>query len=162
MVVVGLTNLLTEGDVLLQPALVKAWPMVLEAALDLFLLVQDLGTEEDNNLDQLDPEESSFQASFSKLGASEPASRDPLAQIPDAKVYLSSRLAETSRRHPGKVRKGARTRFHDQNISLTSNLCSVQLQELMKPLPEASVQAFMSFMASNSYVSQVIVNGFIC
>lgn len=102
-VVVGLTNLLTEGDVLLQPSLVSAWPMVLEAALDLFLLVQDLNTEEGDNIDQLDPEESSFQASFSKLGASEPATRDPLAQIPDAKLYLSSRLAETSRRHPGKV-----------------------------------------------------------
>ena len=107
-VVVGLTNLLTEGDVLLQPSLISAWPMVLEAALDLFLLVQDLNTEEDN-LDQLDPEESSFQASFSKLGASEPASRDPLAQVPDAKVYLSSRLAETSRRHPGKVRLSRRS-----------------------------------------------------
>lgn len=91
---------------LLQPSLVSAWPMVLEAALDLFLLVQDLNTEEGDNIDQLDPEESSFQASFSKLGASEPATRDPLAQIPDAKLYLSSRLAETSRRHPGKVSIG--------------------------------------------------------
>jgi exportin-2 (importin alpha re-exporter) len=77
--------------------------MVLEATLDLFLLVQDLNTEEDAGIDQLDPEESTFQASFNKLGASEPAARDPVAGIPDAKLYLSQQLSATSNRHPGKV-----------------------------------------------------------
>jgi len=77
--------------------------MVLEATLDIFLLVQDLNTEEDAGIDQLDPEESTFQASFNKLGASEPAARDPVASIPDAKLYLSQQLAVTSDRHPGKV-----------------------------------------------------------
>jgi hypothetical protein len=77
--------------------------MVLEAALDLFLLVQDLNTEEDADIDQLDPEESTFQASFSKLGASKPAARDPVVYVPDAKLYLGSQLSTTSRRHPGKV-----------------------------------------------------------
>jgi len=77
--------------------------MVLEATLDIFLLVQDLNTEEDASIDQLDPEESTFQASFNKLGASEPVARDPVASIPDAKLYLSQQLSATSNRHPGKV-----------------------------------------------------------
>jgi hypothetical protein len=81
--------------------------MVLEATLDIFLLVQDLNTEEDAGIDQLDPEESTFQASFNKLGASEPAARDPVASIPDAKLYLSQQLAVTSDRHPGKVSRWA-------------------------------------------------------
>lgn len=123
-VAVGLTRLLTDGDVLLQPTTVSAWyvaslslhggngahillmhrPMVLEAVLDIFTLPQDLKTGEGaEDLDNLDPEESTFQASFSKLGASESTARDPVANVPDAKLFLSKQLAEASARNPGKV-----------------------------------------------------------
>jgi hypothetical protein len=78
--------------------------MILEAAIDVFMLPQDVKESEGDNLEQLDPEETSFQASFSKLGASEPQFRDPLSAVPDAKRYLAAELAATSARHPGKVR----------------------------------------------------------
>jgi exportin-2 (importin alpha re-exporter) len=78
--------------------------MVLEAVLDVFTLPQDLqageGTED---LDNLDPEETTFQASFSRLGASESTVRDPVANVPDAKMFLSKQLAAASARNPGKV-----------------------------------------------------------
>lgn len=78
--------------------------MVLEAVLDIFTLSQDLKTEETTeDLDSLDPEESTFQASFSKLGASESTVRDPVANVPDAKLFLSKQLAAASARNPGKV-----------------------------------------------------------
>ena len=79
-------------------------PMVLEAVLDIFTLPQDLKTGEGaEDLDNLDPEDTSFQASFSKLGASESTVRDPVANVPDAKLFLSKQLAEASKRNPGKV-----------------------------------------------------------
>lgn len=101
-------------------------PMVFEAALDVYLLPQDLKNEAEGDVDQVDVEDSSFQASFSKLGASEPPTRDVLASIPDAKTYLSSQIAEASARNPGKF------------------------QVLMQPLPQETLQAFSAFMASNS------------
>lgn len=78
--------------------------MVLEAVLDIFNLSQDLqSTETTEDLDSLDPEESTFQASFSKLGASESRARDPVEGVPDAKLFLSKQLAAASARNPGKV-----------------------------------------------------------
>jgi hypothetical protein len=78
--------------------------MVLEAVLDIFTLPQDLTTGEGaEDLDNLDPEDTTFQASFSKLGASESTVRDPVANVSDAKLFLSKQLAEASVRNPGKV-----------------------------------------------------------
>jgi exportin-2 (importin alpha re-exporter) len=78
--------------------------MVLEAVLDIFTLPQDLKTGEGaEDLDNLDPEDTTFQASFSKLGASESTVRDPVANVADAKLFLSKQLAAASARNPGKV-----------------------------------------------------------
>ncbi|GHJ89066.1 hypothetical protein NliqN6_5468 [Naganishia liquefaciens] len=127
LVAVGLTRLLTDGDVLLQPTTVSAWPMVLEAVLDIFTLPQDLKTGEGaEDLDNLDPEDTSFQASFSKLGASESTARDPVANVPDAKLFLSKQLAEASKRNPGKF------------------------PALMQALPQESLAPFAAYMQSNS------------
>lgn len=80
-------------------------PMVLEAVLDIFLLSQDLKKDvsEEDQLEQFDPEDTGFQASFSKLGASEPAARDPVANVADPKAFLSEQLSLASQRNPGKV-----------------------------------------------------------
>ena len=75
------------------------------ALLDLFTLPQDItytnGTTDD--LLELDPEDSGFQASFSKLGASERNVHDPLAGIGDEKMYASRALAKRSSERPGVV-----------------------------------------------------------
>ncbi|KAJ9111753.1 hypothetical protein QFC22_006412 [Naganishia vaughanmartiniae] len=125
-VAVGLTRLLTDGDVLLQPTTVSAWPMVLEAVLDVFTLPQDLKTGDGTeDLDNLDPEETTFQASFSRLGASESTVRDPVANIPDAKLFLSKQLAAASTRNPGKF------------------------SSLMQAIPQESLAPFAAYMQSN-------------
>ncbi|KAI5449860.1 importin-alpha export receptor [Naganishia albida] len=125
-VAVGLTRLLTDGDVLLQPTTVSAWPMVLEAVLDIFNLSQDLqSTETTEDLDSLDPEESTFQASFSKLGASESRARDPVEGVPDAKLFLSKQLAAASARNPGKF------------------------ASFMQAVPQESLAPFVAYMQSN-------------
>lgn len=76
--------------------------MVLEAILDIYALPQDFSTEHEG-VEDIDPEDSSFQASFSKLGASESTVRDPFADIADPKLYLSKQLSAISQRNPGKV-----------------------------------------------------------
>lgn len=70
--------------------------------MDLFNLPQDLtynaatnGTSGD--LTELDPEESGFQSSFSKLGASESVVHDPFMRIPEAKRFASAEIARASR-----------------------------------------------------------------
>lgn len=122
-VVVGLSNLLTITDALLGPTTTSAWyvfavslkcahhsfaiaylrPQVLEAALDIFTKPQELRSQGENHLDELDPEDSSFQASFSKLGASETFTRDPVATVTDPKAYLSKGLAKMGAQKPGVV-----------------------------------------------------------
>lgn len=76
--------------------------MVFEAVLDLFLLPQDVTANDSvNAVDELDPEESSFQASFSRLGASEAVVRDPFASVADPKTLLAQEISATSARNPG-------------------------------------------------------------
>lgn len=166
-VAVGLTRLLTDGDVLLQPTTVSAWyvrkldlhsvvtdnrafdrPMVLEAVLDIFTLPQDLkageGTED---LDNLDPEETTFQASFSRLGASESTVRDPVANVPDAKLFLSKQLAAASARNPGKVSLFCgRTPYM---VETEETGLSIQFTSLMQAIPQESLAPFAAYMQSN-------------
>lgn len=81
------------------------------ALMDLFNLPQDLtynaatnGASDD--LTELDPEESGFQSSFSRLGASEAVVHDPFAKIPDAKRFASTEIARASRERGGGLIKG--------------------------------------------------------
>jgi hypothetical protein len=78
-------------------------PQVLEAALDVIVLPQDVRGNGDELIAELDPEETSFQSSFSKLGASETAAKDPIPEITDARRYLSKELAAKSASRPGVV-----------------------------------------------------------
>lgn len=80
-------------------------PAAMEALLKLFLLPQDLKTTQDEDVAVVDPDELGYQASFSKLGASEPAKRDPVASVTDARDYLTKSLASASQAKPGKVRR---------------------------------------------------------
>ena len=57
-----------------------------------------------------DLEETGYQASFSKLGASEPAKKDPVAVVNDPGVFMARSLAECSAAHPGKVTRHTDTR----------------------------------------------------
>ena len=117
---------------------------MLEAVLDIFTLPQDLKTGEGaEDLDNLDPEDTSFQASFSKLGASESTVRDPVANVPDAKLFLSKQLAEASKRNPGKV-GNVIFRF-----MIKCSQTIFQFPALMQALPQESLAPFAAFMQSN-------------
>lgn len=58
---------------------------------------------EEDEITVVDLEESGYQASFSKLGASEAVRRDPLPEIQDAGTFLARELAQCSQRHPGRI-----------------------------------------------------------
>ncbi len=124
--------------------------MVLEGALDVFMLPQQFedGNTEADGIEDLDPEEATFQASFSKLGASEGRPRDVLSDIADPKRYLSKSLAEASAKHPGKVRM----RFDPatgQRMKL-KDACVVQYTAFMAVVPKATSEPFVLYMSSQS------------
>jgi exportin-2 (importin alpha re-exporter) len=81
-------------------------PTVLNVLLQL-ALSSDIPTKRDQPSDaddaivtQLDYEESTagYQASYSRLAASEPTSVDPVAYVPDARLFLKEALADLARR----------------------------------------------------------------
>lgn len=51
-----------------------------------------------------DLEETGYQASYSKLGASERARPDPVAHVAEPREYLASQLVAASQARPGQVR----------------------------------------------------------
>jgi len=100
---VGLTNLLTKSDAILESGNQQLWPQVFVALLDLFTLPQDItyaGAPEDD-IGSLDPEAGGFQSSFSKLGASEGRVSDPSSRIADERLYASQELTRRGAERPG-------------------------------------------------------------
>ncbi|ORY33698.1 Cse1-domain-containing protein [Naematelia encephala] len=104
LVAVGLTKLLTRSELITSPSNAGSGTSSLLALADLLGLPQDLtwhnGTED---LSSLDPEETGFQSSFSKLGASEKSVHDPVGSIPDEKAFASKELARRSAEEPGLI-----------------------------------------------------------
>lgn len=81
-------------------------PAIFESFLKLLLLPRALpqsGADGEEEVTVLDLEETGYQASFSKLGASEPPRRDPVADISDLGVFMARSLVECSQAHPGQV-----------------------------------------------------------
>ena len=77
------------------------------ALLDLFNLPQDITYTNGNageDLLELDPEETGFQSSFSKLGASEKSGYDPVKDVVDEKLFASKQISGRSGERPGIVR----------------------------------------------------------
>ncbi|GJN90916.1 hypothetical protein Rhopal_003930-T1 [Rhodotorula paludigena] len=108
-VAVGLANFLTKSSALLSEPHARVWPSMLEALLKLFLLPIPLAKntsaadDDANGLEVIDPEEQGYQASFSKLGASERPRPDPVAHVQEPRLWLARGLEEASRREPGKI-----------------------------------------------------------
>ena len=84
-----------------------AWFRVpaMEALLRLFLLPLPIAknTSADDEVDIIDPEDTGYQASFSKLGASEKARPDPVAYVAEPRTHLAQSLVATSKVRPGVV-----------------------------------------------------------
>lgn len=81
-------------------------PATFECFLKLLLLPRTLpqsGADGEEEVTVLDLEETGYQASFSKLGASEPPRRDPVADVADPGVFMARSLVECSQAHPGQV-----------------------------------------------------------
>ena len=82
-------------------------PAVFLALLDLFTLPQDLtytnGDGLRGDLASLDSEESGFQSSFSRLGASEVSTHDPVKDVTDEKLFASNELSKRSTQRPAVV-----------------------------------------------------------
>ena len=90
------------------------------ALLDIFTLPQDVTYSEDvdsvGRIDSLDPEETGFQSSFSKLGASEATVYSPVSQIKDEKEFASKEISARSAQKPGVVRCDAHC-WHWQSLT---------------------------------------------
>ena len=77
----------------------------MEALLKMFLLPQDLKSNAvaDDDVVVMDPDEGSYQASFSKLGASEPPKVDLVASVDDPRTLLAQQLGTAAASQPGIV-----------------------------------------------------------
>lgn len=103
-IAVGLSNILTKSPTMLQEPSIRAWTPTLTALLKLFLLPLPLTTT--TSLDDLaipDTDEVTYQASYSKLGASERIVEDPVAHVVDPKEWLARGLVEISTARPGLI-----------------------------------------------------------
>ncbi|BGP55866.1 hypothetical protein JCM8202_002291 [Rhodotorula sphaerocarpa] len=107
LVAVGLSNLLTKSPALLNEPNVRAWTPTLEALLKLFNspmpLAKNTSAADADEVDVVDPEDVGYQASYSKLGASEKPRADPVAYVQDPQAHLAKGLEDLGRSHPGKV-----------------------------------------------------------
>ncbi|GAA5958061.1 hypothetical protein JCM21900_003574 [Sporobolomyces salmonicolor] len=109
LVAVGLANLLTRSTKMLSEPHVRAWAPAMESLLKLFLLplpiakTTSANTAEADEINVVDPEDTGYQASFSKLGASEMKRTDPVDYVQEPREWLAKGLVEAGRRDPGKV-----------------------------------------------------------
>lgn len=77
----------------------------MEALLKLFLLPLPIAknTGVDDEIEVADAEDISYQASFSKLGASESVRPDPVGHVAEPRAYLAVSLVAASQSRPGQV-----------------------------------------------------------
>ncbi|SCV72042.1 BQ2448_4736 [Microbotryum intermedium] len=103
---VGLANILTHSLITLEEPHIRAWSPTLQALLKLFLLPTTLSknVSADDEIEVADLEETGYQASFSKLGASEKVRADPVAHVADPRAHLARQLTELSQAKPGRIR----------------------------------------------------------
>lgn len=77
------------------------------ALLKLFLLPLTLsktsGASAEDDVAVADPDDPGYQASYSKLGASEGVRPDPVAHVPEPRTYLATSLVATSQTHQGQI-----------------------------------------------------------
>ena len=97
------------------------------ALLDLFTLPQDVtytNGDAAEDLSALDPEESGFQASFARLGASEAKVHDPVKDVKDERLFASNELARRSKERPGAVSHCAKMQRQDHPNGFSCRLWS--------------------------------------
>ncbi|KAK4706174.1 exportin-2 (importin alpha re-exporter), partial [Phenoliferia sp. Uapishka_3] len=107
-IAVGLANILSSSRTMLAQPSVSAWTPAMLALLKLFLLPLTLsknsGADADDEVNVVDPDDTGYQASYSKLGASERVRPDPVAHVPEPRTYLATSLVATSQQSPGQIR----------------------------------------------------------
>ncbi|KIM79693.1 hypothetical protein PILCRDRAFT_791278, partial [Piloderma croceum F 1598] len=107
-VVVGLTRMLTQSDIMMQEPNVHTWPGMFTALVKLFQepkYIDKKGAEAHdphNGLTDVDFEEQNagYQAAYSRLAASESATSDPVAYVSDPKEFLAQELLRLSKSEP--------------------------------------------------------------
>ncbi|GAA5939353.1 importin-alpha export receptor [Sporobolomyces koalae] len=110
LVAVGLTNLLTRSSKMLNEPHVRIWSATMESLLKLLILplaISKTTSQADEEVEIADLDEAAaglgYQASFSKLGASEKPKEDPVAWCKDPKEWLAKELQAVSASQPGKI-----------------------------------------------------------
>ncbi|EPS95676.1 hypothetical protein FOMPIDRAFT_1025652 [Fomitopsis schrenkii] len=105
-VVIGLTNLLTQSTLMLQEPSVRAWPATFTSLATLFQEPQYLTKKDEEDphagITAIDFEEQTagYQAAYSRLAASESVSVDPVAHVRDPREYLGQQLVKLAQRDP--------------------------------------------------------------
>jgi exportin-2 (importin alpha re-exporter) len=120
---VGLTRLLTESPMMLQPPNNGSWPALFKA---LVQLLNSKGAAAPSapaiDHDEMEMEESiGFQATFNRLGSITPIKKDVLPNIPDVRVFFSTQFKAFNAAHPD-VLAGAVQVLDDAQKTLVATL----------------------------------------
>ena len=94
-VVIGLTRLLCECPLMLDPTYIGTWPQVIQGLIELFELPPDKNEMEGDQYEQADAE--GYEAAFSQLSFALPKVHDPCAHIADSRKFLVENLAKWSK-----------------------------------------------------------------
>lgn len=114
---VGISKILTECPVMLNPPYVQSWTKLLQALIELFELPPDESTFDGDHFIEVD-DSPGYQAAFSQLNFAQPKKQDFLAEIKDGKKYLAESLAKLSQSQPGIISGYISTISKDHQMAL--------------------------------------------
>jgi exportin-2 (importin alpha re-exporter) len=103
---VGITLILTQCPTMLLPTHFDTWSMLLVALVKLFELPEEDANEEENEEEAfanagLAVDE--FQVAYNQLVFANQYEVDPVAHVPDARLFLPKALATFAQANPGKI-----------------------------------------------------------
>ncbi|KAK7436636.1 importin-alpha export receptor [Stygiomarasmius scandens] len=101
---VGITRLLFQSRMSIQPPQVQSWPTLMASLIKLFSEPQYLSQkspsdEQDVGITEIDYEEQTagYQAAYSRLAGSSSAEKDPVEYVPDPQAYLGQEMVRFCR-----------------------------------------------------------------
>jgi exportin-2 (importin alpha re-exporter) len=124
------------------------------ALLKLFLLPLPLtkntsANGADDEVEVADLEETGYQASFSKLGASERARPDPVAHVAEPRTYLATSLVAASQARPGQVNSSGC--FDAAGPVADLALALEQIRPLVEAVGAEFATPFLSYLSANGF-----------
>ncbi|KAL7018978.1 hypothetical protein ACKWTF_010969 [Chironomus riparius] len=90
---VGMTKILCESSMMLQPPYVTHWQPLVQVLIELFELPQDESSIEGDNFIEIE-DTAGYQVAYSQLNFASAKKDDPISEVPDARRYFIEKLSQ--------------------------------------------------------------------